>query len=96
MPLCVISVVSPKASARGRLQRLLLEIHPGTFVGRIPTKVSQEMFDGIKGESQSAMLVIASRNESGFVVLTHGDNQRKVVDNFGIPLIAYEKQKRAR
>lgn len=93
--LLVISVERPKTIVRGALQRMLLEVRPGTFVGKIPAKAAKVLWASVCENSESAIAIFASRNEAGFVVASHGKNRREIVDNFGIPLVAYHKKKTA-
>ncbi len=93
--LLMISVERPKANVRGALQRMLLEVRPGTFVGKIPAKAAKVLWDSVCENSESAVAVFAARNEAGFVVASHGKNRREIVDNFGVPLVTYCKRKAA-
>ena len=93
--LLVISIEKPKSAVRGALQRMLLEVRPGTFVGKIPSKVAKALWVSVCDNSTSAVAIFAARNEAGFVVASHGENRREIVDNFGFPLVAYRKKKSA-
>lgn len=93
--LVVLDVDSPPAKLRGHLQRFMLEIRPGTFVWKLPSKKVREVWKLVEDSGCSAICVFQSRNESGFIIATSGKGRRTVVDNFGIQLIAYQKDQKS-
>lgn len=92
--LLVLDVTSPKAALRGHLQRLLLEVRPGTFVGKVSPKVAKILWEQVCENSKNAIAVFAAKNESGFFVATHGRDKREVVDNYGLSLMSFIKTKK--
>lgn len=91
--LFVVDVTAAPASLHGKLQRMLLEIRAGTFVGKVPGKVAKALWTAICNEKCSAIGIFAANNEAGFVIAAHGDNAREIVDNYGISLISYTNLK---
>lgn len=94
MSLVVFVVDSPAPKLRGRLQRLFLELRPGIFVGNVPASVASSVWKAISDNDVSAVAVSQGKSESGFRVASIGKNARKVVDNYGIQLVCYEKLKK--
>ena len=92
--LLVIDVLGAKPSLKGRLQRIMLEIRPGSFVGKLPSKAAKSIWDAICKDSKAAIAVFAAKTEIGFVIATHGENRRKPIDNYGIQLVTYTKNKK--
>lgn len=89
----VLQIQGAPRSLTGRLQRLLLEVAPGTFVGKLPAPQLATLWEAVTENSTSAIFVLSDKSEFGFSVACHGDRNRKPIDNFGIDLIQYEKHK---
>lgn len=83
----VVEAVSP--ALRGQLKRLLIEPHPGVFVGNLSARVRDRVWHRITQRvgSGSAVMVHRARNEQGFAIRTAGDSRRKVEDFDGIQLV---------
>ncbi|MHB1702234.1 MAG: type I-E CRISPR-associated endoribonuclease Cas2e [Acidobacteriaceae bacterium] len=94
--LCVFVVHGAKSSLRGAMQRVMLEIAPGVFTGRLSAKVIRAIWAEIIEQSTSAVAIVSARNEMGIAALTHGQAKRIVVDNYGIPLVSYRKESAAK
>lgn len=92
--LTIIDVRKIPRKIKGKLQRVMLEIRAGLFVGRIPTKIVRSLWAEIVGTRGSAVIVTATQNEAGYRVGTHGAAPRQVIDNEGIPLVQYTRKKR--
>ncbi|GAA0035415.1 MULTISPECIES: type I-E CRISPR-associated endoribonuclease Cas2e [Brevibacterium] len=84
----VVVVAACPPGLRGELTRWLLEISPGTFVGklskRVRERVWQRVVDGVG--TGRATIVWSANNEQGLEFLTHGDTW-KVSDFDGLRLI---------
>lgn len=91
--LFVLAVDSPPAAIRGRLQRIMLEIREGYFVGKLPLKSIASVWAEIIKHNVTGIGVRTARNECGFMIMTNGTNARDVVDNYGIQLVRFKRKK---
>ncbi|EKU45564.1 type I-E CRISPR-associated endoribonuclease Cas2e [Brevibacterium casei] len=84
----VIVVAACPPGLRGELTRWLLEVSPGTFVGRLSKRVRERVWQRVvEGVGTGrATIVWRANNEQGLEFLTHGDTW-KVSDFDGISLI---------
>lgn len=91
--LTVIDVTRPTNMVRGYLQRYLLEIRAGLFVGDLPKRVQHSLWEVVLQQMVfgNAIMITEARNEAGYEVFTHGKNRREPVENFGIYLIEYQR-----
>jgi len=89
--LVVLDIANAPKTLLGKLQRIMLEIRPGTFVWKLSSKKTQEIWAEVVRHPCSAVCVFAAKNEAGFVIATHGENRREVVYNHGFPLVRYNK-----
>ena len=84
----VIVLTAVSAGLRGHLNRWLLEISPGVFIGRIPSRVRELLWTRVRAfiTNGQALMAYTSRNEQGFSfeVLNH---DWQPVDFEGISLI---------
>lgn len=84
----VIVVAACPPGLRGELTRWLLEISPGTFVGRLSRRVRERVWkrvvDGVG--TGRATIVWSARNEQGLDFLNHG-NTWAITDFDGLKLI---------
>jgi len=87
--LVVIDISGAPKALIGKLQRILLEIRPGTFVWKLSSKRVKELWREIIQIDCSAICVFAAKNEVGFVIATHGKNKREIIYNYGVPLVSY-------
>jgi CRISPR-associated protein Cas2 len=87
----VLLVQSVSPSLRGLLTRWFIEPRSGVYVGTVSSRVRDLVWVEVKRHVDvgSAVLIHRSQNEQGFVVLTHGDNRREVVDMDGLQLIRF-------
>jgi CRISPR-associated endoribonuclease Cas2 subtype I-E len=92
--LVVIDVAGAPARVTGKLQRLLLEIRPGTFVGRLSSSAIKTVWSIITTKDCDAIAVVSAKNEAGFRIATHGKNRRMIVDNHGVQLVEYTRVER--
>jgi len=76
---------------RGRLAVWLLEVRAGVYVGKYSSKVRDMLWrqveEGIEGGN--AVLAWAANNESGFDILTLGENRRIPYDLDGMKLVSF-------
>ena len=87
----VIIVESVPTQLRGLLTRWFIEPKAGVFVGSVSARVRELVWqEGVaKVRTGHAVLVRRSDNEQGFLVLTHGDSRREVVDIGGLQLVRF-------
>ena len=90
MLVIVLENASPRL--RGRLALWLLEVRAGVYVGRIPAKLRdriwQEVVENIA--SGNAVLIERARTEAGFAFATCGSNRRRPANFDGFPLVEFE------
>jgi len=89
--LVIIDISGAPRKLVGNLQRIMLEIRPGTYVWKLSSQRVKEIWAEITKLDCSAVCIFAAKNESGFVVATHGENKRQVISNYGVALIKYNK-----
>lgn len=89
MLVIVVENVPPRL--RGRLAIWLLEVRAGVYVGtygrRVREMLWQQVLAGV-GDGNGVMAWSAT-TESGFEILTCGQNRREPVDLDGVPLVAF-------
>lgn len=90
--LVVLRIKKASPSIIGRLHRIFLEVSPGIFVGNLPSAYFHTMWSKITAAKCSIICIISSKNEMGFEIICHGENQRIPVENFGIKLIQIHKK----
>jgi len=75
---------------RGRLAVWLLEVRAGVYVGKYSSKVRDMLWQQVKEgiEDGNAVLAWAANNESGFEILTLGENRRIPYDLDGMKLVS--------
>lgn len=88
----VFSVSGAPRAVTGRMQRLLLEIAPGIFVGNVPAKTGKALWQKIVEHDCSAVAVSSAKNEAGYIIASHGENRREPIDNYGVQLIRYRRK----
>lgn len=87
----VIVMRAVKPGLRGELSRWMLEISAGVFVGRLPARVREKLWQKIidSATDGEAVIISGARNEQGFVVQTHGDPSRFPIDSDGLTLMTF-------
>ncbi|MGI5819463.1 MAG: type I-E CRISPR-associated endoribonuclease Cas2e [Armatimonadota bacterium] len=90
----VLIVENAQPSLRGEISRLMIQPRAGTFVGNIPARVRDRLWDHVTEkltgrEGAGAMLIHSARTEQGFAIRAFGDPRRKVVDVDGLQLIKF-------
>ena len=85
----VLIVTAVKPGLRGELSRWMIEPQAGVFVGNVPARVRDRLWDKVVREVKegSAILAHSARTEQGFALRVHGDRRRVPVDFEGITLI---------
>lgn len=85
----VMIVTAVKPGLRGELSRWLLEPHAGVFVGNLPARVRDRLWEKVEREAGdgSGVLLFSARTEQGFAVRAFGDRRRFPADFEGLTLI---------
>lgn len=95
MTMAIIEIDGHSNFVRGILQRKLLEVREGLFVGSISARVRTDLWAFIASErtlTASAILIYANnKKEAGFQVMTLGPNRREPIDFDGVYLVNYTK-----
>ncbi len=92
MTVLIARAVTP--GVRGELSRWMLEIDAGVFVGSIPARVRDRLWEKLYwklGEKGAAILIYPARNEQGFEIRTEGLLDRTVVDMEGLALMRFKQ-----
>ncbi len=78
------------ASLRGDLSRWMIEPKAGIFLGRMTARIRDKLWAKAVAGSQGGACLQAwtAPGEQGFVVRTHGDTSRKIMDFEGLDLVA--------
>ena len=92
--LAVFVLSKSPAKARGTLHRCMLEIAPGVFVGRLPPRVIDSLWDEMQKHDAQAVCVTSAANEFGFGVRSHGTSNREIIDHYGVPLVRMKRAPR--
>ncbi len=90
----VLIVENAPASLRGEISCLMIQPRAGTFVGNIPARVRDRLWERVTRKlantpEAGAMLIHSARTEQGFAIRSFGDPRRKVVDVEGLQLIKF-------
>ena len=67
---------------RGVLQKWLIEVRPGVYVGKINSMVRSKIWEKYIATNPNidALLIYDSNTEQGFKILMHGEPARSVID----------------
>lgn len=95
MSLAIISSQNLSPGIRGALTKWMLEIGPGTFVGMLPERVTQELWKSVDewcecadlDENAHAILVRAAPTEQGFTFATTGKGRYLPAEYAGLWLV---------
>jgi CRISPR-associated protein Cas2 len=84
----VLIVERVPAGLRGELTRWLIQPHTGVFVGNIPGRVRDKLWERVKKGSRdgAACLIYSSNTEQGFRICTHGKTSKIMEDFEGLIL----------
>lgn len=85
----VVIVERATPGLRGQLTRWMLEVRAGVFVGTLSARVRGKLWALVcaRNPNGGSLLLYRSRNEQGFMVETHGDTSRAIIDNEGLLLV---------
>ena len=77
------------AGLRGDLNRWMVEPRAGTFVGVLPARVRDRLWDKACAEARdgSCTMIVRAQNEQGFAVRVHNEPSRNLVDFDGLCLV---------
>lgn len=93
MPMIVLDVEGVPDKIRGVLSRRLLEIRAGLFVGSLSKRATEQLWDDlVAGNPAAALLAYPAKNELGVGVISVGKHRYQIADNFGFPLVRFEKK----
>ncbi len=86
----VIILENAKPGLRGQLTRWMLEVKAGVYVGTLSSRVREKLWAMVRSRNSrgGCVLIARARNEQGFIIETHGDTSRQVLDIDGLTLIA--------
>jgi CRISPR-associated protein Cas2 len=89
----VIVLERVSAGLRGDLTRWMLELRPGTFVGKLNARVRDRVWERVcsKMRGGAAVLVHTAQTEQGFAIRFWGSPKRWPVDFEGLTLIQTEE-----
>lgn len=93
----VLICTNVRPSLRGELSRWMIEADAGVFVGSVPGRVRDRVWEKVVRECRdgSAIMVHTARTEQGFAVRSHGAPGRTPVDHDGLVLMRFQtRQKR--
>ena len=84
MVVMIVEKVTP--SLRGELTRWLIQPKTGVFVGRLPARVRELLWERVVSNRRSgaAVLIWQSNTEQGFSVLTAGRTSKAIEDFEGL------------
>lgn len=92
----VLIVENAPQSLRGEISRWLIEPRAGVFVGNVPARVRDKLWELVtekltkRGDLDAgAILIHSAMTEQGFAIRSFGDPRRKVVDVEGLQLIKF-------
>lgn len=94
MALVVIDVTCAPPSLAGTLQRRMLEVRAGLFVGALGRRSIEQIWCLLtESGAKSAVMIYPAKNESGFRMMQFGEHDYVPVDNFGVQLIRFHRLK---
>lgn len=87
----VIVVENAPPRLRGRLSLWLAEVRAGVYVGAYSARTRERLWSEVTEliGNGSAVMVWASRNDSGFEFVSIGPNRRESVDFDGMTLVRF-------
>jgi CRISPR-associated protein Cas2 len=88
MTVVIVERVTP--ALRGLMTRWMLEVHAGVFIGTLSARVRSKLWEVVCDRKRAGVCTMAHRspNEQGFVLSTHGEGSRTVLDFDGLQLLA--------
>lgn len=93
MSFTVLDLVGACEQVNGRLQRRMLELRPGLFVGNLPVKIRDEIWMMILEDRAilSGIMIYPSRQEGGYALRSMGARRREPVEHDGVWLMRYRR-----
>lgn len=92
MVVLIARAVSP--GVRGELSRWMLEVDAGVFVGNVPARVRDKLWEKLfwkLGSAGAAIMIYSSRTEQGFTVRSEGILDRTIVEIEGLALMRFKQ-----
>lgn len=86
----VITLEKVPPSLRGELSRWMIEVQTGVYVGSMSAKIRDDLWNKVvqhAGAGRCTQLYQAN-NEQGFLIRTHGEMNRSVIELDGYQLVA--------
>lgn len=85
----IIIVERAKRGLRGQITRWLIEVRAGVYVGTLSTRVRDKLWALVRARNPDggALLIHRAPNEQGFLVVSHGDTSRQILDIEGLQLV---------
>ena len=77
---------------RGELTKWFLEVKPGVLVSNVTKTVRDLLWEKVRAECISALMLYSYNNEQGFKIEMSGEPYRSVIDIDGIFLIAKSRK----
>jgi CRISPR-associated protein Cas2 len=91
----VLVLRNAKPGFRGQLSRWLVETAPGVFVGNVPARIRDKVWEKAEElqKNDAALMIYSARTEQGFAVRYAGDASREPVDYDGVTLIRQRRRR---
>ena len=91
MSMCVVVTEAVPPRLRGRLAVWLLEVRAGVYVGDVSRRIREMIWYQVTelAEEGNVVMAWATNTESGFDLVTYGENARTPVDFDGLRLVKY-------
>lgn len=93
----IVRAVTP--GVRGELSKWMLEVDAGVFVGNVPARVRDKLWERFfwkLGEKGAAVMIYSARTEQGFEVRTEGVLDRMPIDLEGLTLMRFKAVRRGK
>jgi len=92
MSMCVVVTEAVPDRLRGRLAVYMLEVRAGVYVGNLSAKVREMIWGYIcdLADCGNVVQVWATNTESGFDLVTYGQNRRIPIEIDGIKLVKFK------
>lgn len=88
----VLICTNVRPSLRGELSRWMIEADAGVFVGNVPGRVRDRLWEKLIEECRegTAVMLHTARTEQGFAVRSHGTPNRTPLDYDGLVLMRFQ------
>lgn len=92
MMVLILERVTP--ALRASLSRWLLEPRAGVFVGNLPRRTRDLLWQRVAGRRRlgSCMMLVDAQTEQGFEIETSGEPTRRIVDMDGLSLVQRSRE----